>query len=173
MLKNIEVGQSFLTAGCYIKKGQFIHFEFIKDTTGVDRIADIIERWRLAIKEDTKMAKAMWNGKVLAESDHTEVVEGNHYFPPDSVNKEYLSLSDTRSECPWKGTAYYYHVSVDDSVNSDAAWYYPEPKDAAKQIKDHLAFWKGVEVESMGLVQVEQDSAGNTEGNSRLQGIAH
>lgn len=92
------------------------------------------------------MAKAIWNGKVLAESDNCEVVEGNKYFPPDSINKSYFEESHTRTECPWKGTAHYYHVKVDGQVNVDAAWYYPDPKDAAKNIKGYVAFWRGVEV---------------------------
>jgi uncharacterized protein (DUF427 family) len=94
------------------------------------------------------MAKATWNGVILAESDNTEIVEGNHYFPPESVNKEYLKSSDHHSVCPWKGKASYYSIEVNGQVNENAAWYYPEPSDAAKQIKDHVAFWKGVEVES-------------------------
>ena len=94
------------------------------------------------------MAKATWNGVVIAESDHTEIVEGNHYFPSESVKTEYLKSSDHHSVCPWKGTASYYSVEVNGEVNENAAWYYPEPSDAAKQIKDHVAFWKGVTVEA-------------------------
>ena len=94
------------------------------------------------------MAKATWKGKVIAESDKSEVVEGNQYFPPDSVKREYLQPSETTSVCPWKGTASYYDVVVDGETNKDAAWYYPDPKDAAKRIKDHLAFWRGVNVET-------------------------
>jgi uncharacterized protein (DUF427 family) len=90
--------------------------------------------------------KAIWNAVTLAESDNTIVVEGNHYFPPDSVKREYLKESDTHTTCPWKGEASYYHVEVDDDVNKDAAWYYPKPKEAAQQIKGYVAFWKGVEV---------------------------
>jgi uncharacterized protein (DUF427 family) len=90
--------------------------------------------------------KAIWKGAVIAESNETVVVEGNHYFPPGSVNKERLRPSDTRSICPWKGEASYYDIQVGEEVNSDAAWYYPEPKEAARQIKDHVAFWRGVEV---------------------------
>ena len=93
------------------------------------------------------MAKATWNGVVLAESNNTEVVEGNQYFPADSVKREYFKESNTHSTCPWKGLASYYTIEVNGQENKDAAWYYPEPKDAAKQIKDHVAFWKGVEVE--------------------------
>lgn len=91
--------------------------------------------------------KAVWHDAVLAESDDTVVVEGNHYFPPDSIHDEYFHPSDTHSTCPWKGLASYYDVVVGGEVNRDAAWYYPEPKDAAKQIEGHVAFWKGVKVE--------------------------
>jgi uncharacterized protein (DUF427 family) len=90
--------------------------------------------------------KAIWNDVTLAQSDETIVVEGNHYFPPDSVKREYLKESDTHTTCPWKGEASYYTVVVGDAVNKDAAWYYPEPKEAAHQIKDYVAFWKGVKV---------------------------
>ena len=90
--------------------------------------------------------KATWNGAVLAESEQTLVVEGNHYFPVDSLNKELFVDSATHSNCPWKGVASYFSVVVDGKTNADAAWYYPEPKDAAKQIKGHVAFWKGVKV---------------------------
>jgi uncharacterized protein (DUF427 family) len=90
--------------------------------------------------------KAIWNEQVIAESDETIVVENNHYFPKDAVREEYLKSSDTHSVCPWKGTASYYSLEVDGKTNKDAAWYYPEPKDAAKNIKGYVAFWKGVEV---------------------------
>ena len=92
------------------------------------------------------MAVATWNGRVIAESDDTVVVEGNHYFPPESVNRTYLVASDTQSTCPWKGEASYYSLRVDGQENRDAAWYYPQPKDAAAEIKDRVAFWRGVEV---------------------------
>jgi uncharacterized protein (DUF427 family) len=92
------------------------------------------------------MPKAVWNGAVLAESDQTHVVEGNHYFPPESVNREYFKSSDTHTVCGWKGTASYHTIAVDGAENKDAAWFYPEPKDEAKQIRDHVAFWHGVEV---------------------------
>jgi uncharacterized protein (DUF427 family) len=92
------------------------------------------------------MAKAVWNGTVLAESDDTVVVEGNHYFPLDSVHREHFVDSDHHTVCPWKGTASYYTVRVDGQENRDAAWYYPEPKQAAAEIKDRVAFWKGVQV---------------------------
>lgn len=93
------------------------------------------------------MPKAVWNGAVLAQSDRTEIVEGNHYFPSGSLNREYFKESPTHSTCPWKGEAHYYNVIVNGQVNKDAAWYYPSPKDAAKTIKDHVAFWKGVQIE--------------------------
>ena len=92
------------------------------------------------------MATATWNGTIIAQSDTTEMVEGNHYFPLESVNSAFLQPSATQSVCPWKGTASYYSLDVDGKLNPDAAWYYPRPKDAAAQIKDHVAFWKGVTV---------------------------
>jgi uncharacterized protein (DUF427 family) len=92
------------------------------------------------------MAKASWENVVLAESDRCVVVEGNQYFPADSIRKEFFQPSATQTVCPWKGTASYYDVVVDGKRNKDAAWYYPEPSAAAKQIKDHLAFWNGVKV---------------------------
>lgn len=92
------------------------------------------------------MATATWNGAVIAKSDDTVVVENNHYFPRASVRPEVLRPSQTSTVCPWKGTASYYSIEVDGSVNQDAAWYYPEPKDAATNIRDHIAFWRGVEV---------------------------
>jgi len=94
------------------------------------------------------MPKAVWKGAVIAESNATVVIEGNHYFPPDSVHREYLKPSGTTSQCPWKGKASYYDVEVNGERNADAAWYYPEPSDAAKQIKNHVAFWRGVRIES-------------------------
>ncbi len=94
------------------------------------------------------MATATWNGTVIAESDDTVVVEGNHYFPRPSVTEDHLRPSDTHSTCPWKGEASYLSLEVDGAVNPDAAWYYPQPKDAAREITDHVAFWKGVEVKA-------------------------
>ena len=91
--------------------------------------------------------KATWNGAVLAESDDTVVVEGNHYFPSDAISKEYFQDSSTHTTCPWKGEASYYSVVVGGDVNKDAAWYYPNPKPAAEEIKDRVAFWRGVKVE--------------------------
>ena len=90
--------------------------------------------------------RAEWNGVVLAESDETVVVENNQYFPPESVRREFLSDSETHTTCPWKGEASYYNVEVNGEKNKDAAWYYPQPKDAAKQIAGYVAFWKGVKV---------------------------
>lgn len=90
--------------------------------------------------------KAIWNDAVLAESDKTVVVEGNHYFPDDSINKEFFKPSETHTVCGWKGTASYYDVAVGGATNKDAAWYYPAAKDEAKNIENHVAFWKGVEV---------------------------
>ncbi len=93
------------------------------------------------------MARATWKGTVIAESEHYEVVEGNVYFPPDSLSTDYLKPSDTHTVCPWKGRASYYHIEVDGQLNRDAAWFYPDPSEAAAKIKDHVAFWRGVEVE--------------------------
>ena len=94
------------------------------------------------------MAKATWNGAVLAESDRCEIVEGNPYFPPDAVAREYLRESATHTTCPWKGTASYFDVVVNGETNKDAAWYYADPKEAARQIKGYVAFWRGVRVEA-------------------------
>ncbi|MGZ3498658.1 MAG: DUF427 domain-containing protein [Vulcanimicrobiaceae bacterium] len=90
--------------------------------------------------------KAVWNGAVVAESDETIVVEGNHYFPPDAVKNEFFEPSSTHTVCSWKGTASYYSLHVDGQKNADAAWHYPEPKDDAKHIAGYIAFWKGVKV---------------------------
>ena len=90
--------------------------------------------------------KAIWNGKVVAESDDTVVIEGNHYFPVESIKKEHFKGSSIHTTCHWKGEASYYSLNVDGNENRDAAWYYPDPSDLAKNIKDHVAFWKGVEI---------------------------
>lgn len=90
--------------------------------------------------------KAVWNDKVIAQSNDTVIVEGNHYFPPESIRKDYFKPNNHTTVCPWKGTAQYYDIEVDGKTNSNAAWYYPEPKEKAENIKDHVAFWKGVEV---------------------------
>lgn len=92
------------------------------------------------------MTKAIWNGATVADSDGTVVVEGNHYFPRESVDASLLRHSDTHTTCPWKGQASYYTLAVDGAENRDAAWYYPDPKPAAAEIKDRIAFWKGVQV---------------------------
>ena len=93
------------------------------------------------------MAKAVWNGTVIAESDDTVVVEGNHYFPVDSIKPEYFKPSASHTTCSWKGVASYYTLEVDGESNRDAAWYYPSPSDAAAQIEGRVAFWRGVRVE--------------------------
>jgi uncharacterized protein (DUF427 family) len=90
--------------------------------------------------------KAIWNGATIAESSATRVIEGNHYFPPESVNRDLLQPSDKHTTCPWKGKASYYHVVVNGQTNKDAAWYYPEPKPAASEIQNYVAFWRGVQV---------------------------
>lgn len=90
--------------------------------------------------------KAIWKDTILAQSDNTVVIEGNHYFPPDSVNKDLLTPSSTTTSCPWKGEAAYYDIHVGDAVNPDAAWTYKNPSEAAAKIKNHIAFWNGVEV---------------------------
>ena len=99
------------------------------------------------MRPETTFMKATWNNRTVAESDKTIVIEGNHYFPPDAITKDYFQPSDTHTICPWKGEASYYNVVVDGQVNKDAAWYYPQPKDAAAEIKDYVAFWRGVRVE--------------------------
>ena len=90
--------------------------------------------------------KAIWNDQVIAESSETIVIEGNHYFPPDSLNREYFEQSETKTTCSWKGVASYFILNVDGKSNPDAAWTYSEPKSAASEIKDYVAFWKGVQV---------------------------
>ena len=94
------------------------------------------------------MARATWNGEIIAESDRCEIVEGNHYFPPETVKKAHLQPSGTHTTCGWKGIASYYDVVAGGQTNRDAAWYYPEPKPAAKNIGGYIAFWKGVKVEA-------------------------
>jgi len=92
--------------------------------------------------------KAIWNNQVIAESDETVVVEGNHYFPPSSINQEFFKETETHTVCPWKGTASYYSLLVNGEENKDAAWYYPETSELAKNIKGYVAFWNGVKVEN-------------------------
>jgi len=90
--------------------------------------------------------KAIWNNKIIAESDETVIVENNHYFPVESIQKAYFKDSNTHTSCPWKGVASYYHLEVDGKENRDAAWYYPEVSELARDIKGRVAFWKGVEI---------------------------
>ena len=90
--------------------------------------------------------KAIWNGKILAESNKTIVVENNHYFPPSAINRDFFKQSQTHTTCPWKGEASYYDLVVDEEINKDAAWYYPETSELARNIKGYIAFWKGVEI---------------------------
>lgn len=112
----------------------------------------ILEQARrvLAGPRQGERVRAVWNGATLAESDRTVVVEGNHYFPPDSVDRRFLEQSSKQTVCPWKGTARYYTVVVDGERNEAAAWYYPEPSAAASEIRDHVAFWHGVKVVAAG-----------------------
>lgn len=93
------------------------------------------------------MVKAIWNDEVIAKSQNTIIIEGNHYFPPQDVRRDYLGASDYRSTCPWKGEAHYYDILINGEKNENAAWYYPQPKEKALQIKDYVAFWKGVAIE--------------------------
>lgn len=113
-------------------------------------MSTIKERFQHIIRgessNDHGPVQAVWNGTVIAHSDHTVVVEGNHYFPPADVNSDYLRASEHRTTCPWKGTASYYDVVIDGERNPDAGWCYPSPKSAAAQIKDHVAFWHGVKI---------------------------
>jgi uncharacterized protein (DUF427 family) len=115
----------------------------------LERVKGIFQNEEVSKKEQQPMVRAVWNGEVLAESDRTIIVEGNHYFPPDSINREYFQENKSHTTCPWKGQASYYNIQVNGAVNKDAAWYYPAPKDAAKQIKDYVAFWHGVKVQEV------------------------
>ncbi|HEX8890971.1 MAG TPA: DUF427 domain-containing protein [Pyrinomonadaceae bacterium] len=99
-----------------------------------------------SVEQEVKRMRAVWRDAVLAESDNTVVVEGNHYFPPDSIKSEYFRPSATHTTCPWKGEASYYDVVVEGETNRDAAWYYPEAKEAAANIKGRVAFWRGVKI---------------------------
>lgn len=102
---------------------------------------------RGASSSEPRVTRAVWNGVVVAESPSTIVVEGNHYFPPESVRQQYLVESRHRSLCPWKGIARYYTLQVGEHVNPDAAWYYPRPTFLARRIKNHVGFWNGVHIE--------------------------
>jgi uncharacterized protein (DUF427 family) len=95
------------------------------------------------------MVKAEWNGVVLAESENCEIVEGNYYFPPEAIKREYFEDSQTHTTCSWKGVASYYTINIEGEKNPDAAWYYPNPKEKAAQIKDYVAFWRGVKVQKV------------------------
>ncbi len=103
-------------------------------------------RYNICFYQLNKNMKAIWNDVVLAESNDTIVIEGNNYFPPDAVKKEFLKNSDKHTTCPWKGEASYYTIQINSKENTDAAWFYPHPKEAAAEIKDYVAFWKGVQV---------------------------
>ncbi len=119
------------------------------------------------------MPRAVWNGVVLAESDQTVKLEGNHYFPPESLNRQYFTASSTTSTCPWKGRASYYDVTVDGAVNPAAAWYYPDPSPAARTIKGHVAFWHGVRVERSPADGADAGGAGPAGGGlaARIRGL--
>ena len=108
------------------------------------------------------MARAVWNGKTIAESQTTEMVDGNHYFPPESVNQNLVEASSTTSVCGWKGTASYYTLNVDGQKNVDAAWYYADPKQEAANIKGYVAFWKGVAIEETESQNINQNESGGT-----------
>jgi uncharacterized protein (DUF427 family) len=114
------------------------------------------------------MFRAVWNGAVLAESDQTVEVEGNHYFPPESLDRAYLTGSNVTTTCPWKGQARYYGITVDGKTNPDAAWYYPAPSPAARQIKDHVAFCRGVRIER---TTDGQDDSGRSSLALRVRGM--
>ena len=104
---------------------------------------------KLAGGKQSMRMQAVWNGVVLAESDQTRVVEGNHYFPPDSINREYFTENNRHTTCPWKGVASYYDVEVDGEINNSAAWFYPNPSKSANQIRNYVAFWNGVKVQAV------------------------
>jgi uncharacterized protein (DUF427 family) len=117
------------------------------------------------------MFQAVWNGAVLAASDQTVKLEGNQYFPPESLNRKYFAVSQMTSMCPWKGTASYYDITVDESVNPNAAWYYPHPSPAARGIKDHVAFWNGVKVVRVRDGEDNAGSAARGGLTARLRGM--
>src|ERR1700675_2613954 len=111
-------------------------------------LRNVLQSSRAVARQEEEMAKATWGGKTSADSNSTVEVEGNQYFPPEAVEKKFLRPSDHTSVCPWKGTAHYYHVEIDGLKNENAAWYYPEPKPAAVEIKGRIACWKGVKVQN-------------------------
>ncbi len=106
--------------------------------------------------------RASWNGVVLAESEHAIRVEGNQYFPPESLNREFFTDSQTTSQCPWKGAAKYYTLTVDEAANPNAAWYYPQPSQAAQSIRGHVAFWNGVKVAKVAGADLEAKPPGTS-----------
>jgi uncharacterized protein (DUF427 family) len=122
------------------------HLDNVMARRGPRHVLQAASRVKI-LKRGGGYMRAVWNNAVLAESDETVVIEGNHYFPPDSIRVEFMRPSDTHTTCPWKGQASYYDVVVGGEVNKDAAWYYPEVKEAAAEIKGRVAFWKGVRVE--------------------------
>jgi uncharacterized protein (DUF427 family) len=124
-----------------------IHALFVFKLVCATECLDLLRWVEESGSSDSSMAKATWNGKVIAESDTYEMVEGNVYFPDSSLRREFFRPSSTISTCPWKGQARYYSLLVDGQENQDAAWYYPDPKPAARNIRNHVAFWRGVEVE--------------------------
>lgn len=114
--------------------------------SGIKNIQGFFNYTFLKLINLKKNMKAIWNNQILAESDNTVVIEGNHYFPPESLNKSFFKSSELHTTCPWKGQASYYTITVDGKENKDAAWYYTQPSELAKAIKNHVAFWRGVEV---------------------------
>jgi uncharacterized protein (DUF427 family) len=124
-----------------------IYSLFVSELVCATECLDLLRWVEESESSDSFMAKATWNGKVIAESDTYEMVEGNVYFPDNSLRREFFRPSSTISTCPWKGQARYYSLLIDGQENQDAAWYYPDPKPAARNIRNHVAFWRGVEVE--------------------------
>ncbi len=124
-----------------------IYSLFVFELVCATECLDLLRWVEESESSDSSMAKATWNGKVIAESDTYEMVEGNVYFPDNSLRREFFRPSSTISTCPWKGQARYYSLLIDGQENQDAAWYYPDPKPAARNIRNHVAFWRGVEVE--------------------------
>lgn len=122
-------------------------------------ITDMIRRLAGGNETQSRRVQAIWNGAVIAESDRTVKVEGNHYFPPEDVDHKYLQPSARHTVCPWKGTASYYDVVVGSQRNIAAAWYYPEPKPAAAGIRNHVAFWHGVKVSRAAAAGPDTDAA--------------
>jgi uncharacterized protein (DUF427 family) len=141
----LESPESRACPCCFRERGKKASVRSVPNT---EPERDRTDNYKHYEAEKESIVRAIWNGAILAKSDQTIVVEGNHYFPPDSVNRDYFKESDKHTTCPWKGQASYYDVVVEGKVNKDAAWYYPSPKPAAKQIRDHVAFWRGVKIEA-------------------------